>query len=121
MVWIVIAAVIVVGVAVFWGSKRAGDLKAKAQLQEEIAGVIASFSDLKGKIAASDLRDHDKAPLIKNIDREIETLERWKDTALPNITFWKNHTEPIEKEFRSLKESVAHELSKYDRIPKPTL
>ena len=48
-------------------------------------------------------------------------MERWRSTALPNITFWKNHTEPIEKEFRSLKESVAQELSKYDGIPKPPL
>lgn len=118
MVWIIIVSVAVVAIVAFVSVKRAAVLKAKAKLQDEIAGVIASFSDLKVKIGESELRDSEKTPLIKNIDRNIEQLERWRSTALPNITFWKNHTEPIEKEFRSLKESVAQELSKYDGIPK---
>jgi hypothetical protein len=121
MVWIIVASVIVVAIVVYVSVKRAAVLKAKAKLQDEIAGVITSFSDLKVKIAESELREHDKTPLIKNIDRNIEQLERWRSTALPNITFWKNHTAPIEKEFRNLKESVAQELSKYDEIPKPSL
>jgi len=116
MVWIIIAAVIVVGSGALWTTKRMKVLKSKEELQQSIESVITSFSQLRDKVRSSDLRDHEKASLVKNIEQNIEQLERWKNTALPNITFMKNHTEPIEKEFNGLKEGVARELSKYDEL-----
>ena len=116
MVWIIVIAVIVVTVGVIWGIRRTKVLKSKQKLEQEMQGVIASFQDLKGRVQESQLRDHEKETVVKNIDQNIETLERWKNTALPNITLFKNHTEPIEKEFRGLQENVERELSRYDEL-----
>jgi len=116
MVWIIIAAVIIVGSGILWTTRRMKVLKSKEELQQSIESVIASFSQLRDKVHSSNLPNHEKTSLVKNIEQNIEQLERWKNTALPNITFMKNHTEPIEKEFNGLKESVARELSKYDEL-----
>ena len=119
MVWIIVLVVVVAVIATFWGRKRMEVLKKKADLERDIQGVIASFSDLRGRVGESSLRDHEKAILVSNIDRSLEQLERWKTTAIPNITLWKNHTAPIEREFADLQESVARELAKYDELPTP--
>ena len=116
MLWIIIVAVVVIVVVVFWSIKRTKVLKSRQQLEQEMQGLIASFNDLKGKVQESSLRDHEKEAVLKNVDQNIETLERWQSTALPNVTFFKNHTDPIEKEFRGLQESVARDLSKYDEL-----
>lgn len=116
MVWIIILAVIVVGTGILWTTRRMKVLKSKEKLQQSIESVETSFSELRDKVRSSGLPEHEKSSLIKNIEQNLEQLERWKTTALPNITFLKNHTEPIEKEFNGLKESVAKELSKYDEL-----
>ncbi len=116
MVWIIIVVVIAIVAAFFWGRKRTKVLKERDELQATIQSVMASFRELKEKINESELRDNEKKILHANIDRNLEQLERWESSALPSITFFKNHTAPIEKEFRSLQESVAAELSKYDEL-----
>ena len=120
MVWIIVGAIVVLAV-VFWGTTRVKVLKKKVELQDTIRSVITSFRELGGKIEQSQLKDNEKKILLDNIARNVETLERWESTAIPNITFWKNHTDPIEKEFRSLKEGVAFELSKYEGLPDLTV
>ncbi len=116
MVWIIVG-IIIIALAVLWGSKRLKVLKERDALQSDMQSVMASFRELKEKIRASDLRENEKTILIINIDRNIEQLERWERSALPSVTFFKNHTAPIEKEFRNLQESVAAELSKHDDLP----
>lgn len=116
MVWLIILAVIVVLVVVLWTNKRLKVLKEKERLEQTLQSVVASYRDLKAKIQASDIRENEKTGLIANIDQSIVTLERWESTALPNVTFFKNHTEPIEKEFAGLQESVARELAKYEDL-----
>ncbi len=118
MVWIIVVAVLVVLVVALWSRKRLEVLKRKAQLEQTIESVITSFIDLKARVNELDLRDHEKRILVGNIERNLETLERWKTTAIPNITFFKNHTIPIEREFNELRESVAKDLSKYEGLPK---
>ena len=119
MLWIIIVAVILVGAATIFTIRRRKVLASKAELEGSIQSVLDSFRSLHGKIAASDIRQNEKDVLLDNVQRSIDQLERWKNTALPNVTFFKNHTAPIEKEFESLKESVARELSEYDDIPNP--
>lgn len=119
MTWLIVLAVIVVLGGVLWGTKRAGVLKSKAQLEQNIEHAIVSFGELTGKIRDSDLRDHEKKVLLKNIESSIETLERWKNTTLPNITLWKNHTAPLEKELAGLRENVARDLASYEGLPDP--
>jgi type II secretory pathway pseudopilin PulG len=119
MIWIIIVAAIVVLAAVLWSLKRKKVLESKVELERTIESVLDSFGSLRGKITESDLRQNEKDILLANVQRNIDQLERWKNTALPNITFWKNHTEPIEKEFKSLQESVAHELAGYKDLPNP--
>jgi hypothetical protein len=119
MIWIIVVSVLLVLAAVLYGRKRTSVLASRKRLEGEMQGVLDSFADLKTKIQASELQPSVKNTLVGNVDQNIETLERWKNRALPNVTFWKNHTEPIEKEFADLKESVARELSQYAVIPKP--
>lgn len=119
MLWIIIVAVILAGAATVFTIRRRKVLAAKAELEGSIQEVLDSFRSLREKIAASDIRQNEKDTLLSNVDRNIDQLERWQKTAIPNVTFWKNHTEPIEKEFASLKENVARELSGYDDIPNP--
>ena len=118
MVWIIILVVVVAVVATLWGRKRMQVLKKKADLERDLESVVASFTDLREKVKQSDLREHETAIVVSNIDRSLETLERWKSNAIPNITLWKNHTAPIEREFIDLQESVARELSKYEGLAK---
>lgn len=119
MVWIIIVAVILVGAATVFTIRRRKVLASKAELEASMQSVLDSFVSLREKISASDIRRNEKETLLDNVQRSIDQLERWKNTALPNVTFFKNHTEPIEKEFESLKENVARELSEYDDIPNP--
>jgi hypothetical protein len=114
MIWIIVAAAVLVAVAVIITIQRRKVLESKQELEESIEGVINSFEDLTEKIKASELGEQEKKTLIGNIDRNIAQLERWRDSSLPNVTFWKNHTAPIEKEFNNLRESVATELSRYN-------
>jgi hypothetical protein len=113
MVWIIIVAVLLVLTAVLYGTRRSRVVASKKRLEDGIQGLLDSFTDLKAKIQGSDLQPNVKTSRIKNADQNIETIERWKNQALPNITFWKNHTEPIAKEFDDLNESVTRELSQY--------
>lgn len=115
MVWIIIGIVVIAAV-VFWVTKRMKVLKERDELQATIQSVMASFRELKEKINQSGLRDNEKKILLSNVDRNIDQLERWESSSLPSITLFKNHTAPIEKEFRNLQESVAAELSKYDEL-----
>jgi type II secretory pathway pseudopilin PulG len=119
MVWIIIVGVLLVLVAVLFTRQRLKVLSSKAELERTIQSVLDSFGSLRDKIVASDLRQNEKDILLGNVQRNIDQLERWKNSALPNITFWKNHTAPIEKEFTSLQESVARELSQYKDLPNP--
>jgi len=119
MIWIIVVAALLVLAVAFWSSRRLKVLKAKKELEEQIQSVLDSFGSLREKITASELRQNEKDNLLDNVQRNIDQLERWKNTAIPNITFWKNHTEPIRKEFVSLQESVAHELSQYKDLPNP--
>lgn len=114
MIWIIIAAVVLAAIAVIVTVQRRKVLESKQELEQSIESVINSFEDLTEKIKSSDLGEQEKKTLIGNIDRNIAQLERWRDSSLPNVTFWKNHTAPIEKEFKNLRESVATELSRYD-------
>ena len=116
MIWIIVVSVLVVAVAIAFASKRTRVLRSKEKLQEDVLGALDSFESLKAKVNASDLRDHQKARLVGNIDMNITTLERWKATAIPNITFWKNHPEPIQKELVDLREGVARDLAAYDGL-----
>ena len=113
MVWIIIVAVLLVLAAVLYGTRRSRVLASKKRLEDGIQGLLDSFNDLKGKIQGSDLQPNVKTSRVKNAEQNIETIERWKNHALPNITFWKNHTAPIEKEFDDLSDNVARELAQY--------
>ena len=119
MAWIIVLAVVVVLVVVLWGTKRAAVLKSKTKLEQDIEHALTSFGELTGKIRDSDLKDHEKKILTKNIEGSIETLERWKSSTLPNITLWKNHTAPLEKELADLRENVARDLASYEGLPDP--
>lgn len=116
MIWIIVVAAILVAIAVVFGVRRMKVLKSKEELEQSIQSVISSFEDLTRKIKESDLGDQEKSTLVSNIERNIAQLERWRDSSLPNVTFWKNHTAPIEKEFRNLQESVEAELARYEEI-----
>lgn len=113
MVWIIVVSVLLVLAAVVYGIRRSRVLASKKRLEDGIEGLIDSFNDLKAKIQESDLEPNVKTSRIKNAEQNIETIERWKNHALPNITFWKNHTEPIEKEFDALNDNVTRELAQY--------
>ncbi len=119
MIWIIIVAAIVVLAGGFWSARRVKVLKSKAELEDKMQSLLDSFHSLKQKISESDIRQNEKDTLLGNVERSIDQLERWKNTALPNVTFWKNHTEPIKKEFADLQESVARQLSGYDDLPNP--
>ena len=119
MTWIIVVAAILVVAGGFWGSRRVKVLKSKAELEDKMQSLLDSFRSLKQKITESDLRQNEKDTLLANVERSIDQLERWKNTALPNVTFLKNHTEPIRKEFEDLQESVARQLSEYDDLPNP--
>jgi hypothetical protein len=121
VVFLIVLGVVVILIAGVWSAKRMKVLASKRELERELQSVINSFEELKAKIGEADLRDHEKATLVGNIDQNIEMLQRWKQTALPNVTFFKNHTAPIEKEFNSLRESVANELSRYEGLPDVSL
>lgn len=116
MIWIIVVAAILVTVAVLYSTKRLKVLKAKEELERTMESVISSFRDLTVKIRESDLGDHEKSILVGNIERNIAQLERWRDSSLPNVTFWKNHTKPIEKEFKDLQDSVAADLARYEEL-----
>ncbi|MFW5718515.1 MAG: hypothetical protein ACOC0E_13845 [Spirochaetota bacterium] len=117
MIWIIIVAAIVIVAGAFWTSQRLKVLKQKSELEREIQGVLDSFGSLREKIAASEIRKNEKDVLLDNVRRSIDQLERWKNTAIPNVTFFKNDPEPIWKEFADLKESVARDLSQYKDLP----
>ena len=119
MIWIIIGAAILVFAATIFTIRRRKVLASKVELENSIQSVLDSFGSLRNKIAESDLRQNEKDVLLSNVQRNIDQLDRWKNTAIPNITFWKNHPEPIEKEFRSLQESVDRELSAYKDLPNP--
>lgn len=121
MIWIIIAGAVVVLVAVLFTTNRLKVLAAKAELERTIQGVLDSFGSLRAKITESDMRENEKKLLLANLQRNVDQLEQWKNSSIPNITFWKNHTAPIEKEFASLKETVDRELSKYDDLPNLTV
>ena len=116
MTWIILLAVVVVAGVALWAVKRSKVLKAKQELVRSIDAVITSFGDLKRKVEESDINASHKKTLVANIERSIDTLEGWQKTALPDVTLFKNHVAPIEKEFYELRESVARELAEYDVI-----
>lgn len=117
MTWIIVLVVAVAAGIVLWGVKRSKVLKAKQELVQTIDAVITSFGELKQKVEAADINASHKKTLVANIDRSIDTLEGWQKTALPDVTLFKNHVAPIEKEFHELRESVARELAEYDVLP----
>ncbi|MFW5689214.1 MAG: hypothetical protein ACOC1U_06565 [Spirochaetota bacterium] len=119
MIWIIIVAAILAVAATLWASRRMKVLASKKELESSMQSVKDSFGDLRKKIAASDLRQNEKDTLDGNVQRNIDQLDRWMNTAVPNITFWKNHPEPIQKEFADMQESVARELSQYKDLPNP--
>ncbi len=119
MVWIIIVAAIVIVAGGFWTSRRLKVLKQKTELEREMQGVLDSFGSLRQQIVASEIRQNEKDILLDNVQRSIDQLERWRDTAVPNITFFKNDPAPIKKEFADLKESVARDLSQYKDLPNP--
>lgn len=121
MVWIIVGAVILAGAAGLYGSRRVKVLKSKAELESKMQSALDSYDSLRQKITTSELRQNEKDVLVGNVQRNIDQLERWKNTALPNVTFFKNHTAPIQKEFADLQESVARELSQYKDLPNPTV
>lgn len=119
MTWIIIGAVIVVSAATVFTVRRRKVLASKAELENSMQSVLDSFGSLRKKIEESDIRQNEKDVLLANVQRSIDQLERWKNSALPNVTFFKNHTAPIEKEFLGLQESVARDLSEYKDLPNP--
>ena len=121
MVWIIVGAVILAGAIGLYTSRRLKVLKAKAELESKMQSALDSYASLRQKITASELRQNEKDVLVDNVQRNIDQLERWKNTALPNVTFFKNHTAPIQKEFADLQEDVARALSAYKDLPDPTV
>jgi len=113
MVWIIVLAVLLVLTGVLYSVRRSKVMAEKKRLEEGIPLLLDSFAQLKAKIQGSELQPNVKTSRIKNADQNIETIERWKTQGLPNITFFRNHTAPIEKEFNDMNENVSRELAHY--------
>jgi molybdopterin converting factor small subunit len=121
MIWIIVIAAILAAIATLFTVQRMKVLKSKEELEQTIESVISSFEDLMRKAKESDLDEQEKSIVVANIERNVQQLNRWKNQSLPNVTFWKNHTAPIEKEFNDLKENVASELARYEDLPTPQI